>query len=102
MAFTKTKEKIKKSKEEEKNSEENGIYSTQKINELKTVVSSTYSILIEIIELMLNQKYKDKDNTITGKNIENISMDIYEQSVSNDDEKKSLILEQIQRKTGLL
>ena len=95
--MTEKNEKIKKSKEEEKNSEENGIYSTQKINELKTVVSSTYSILIEIIELMLNQKYKDKDNTITGKNIENISMDIYEQSVSNDEEKKSLILEQIQQ-----
>ena len=93
--MTEKNEKIKKNKEE--NSEENGNYSTQKINELKTVVSSTYSILIEIIELILNQKYKDKDNTITGKNIENISMDIYEQSVSNDEEKKSLILEQIQQ-----
>ena len=30
--------------------------STQKINEIKAVVSSTYLILIEIIELMLNQK----------------------------------------------
>ena len=94
--MTEKNEKIKKNKEEEeKNSEKNEKYSTHKINELKSIVSSTYSILIEIIELILSQKYKD--NTITGKNIENISMDVYEQSISNDEEKKTLILEQIQQ-----
>lgn len=96
--FTEKNEKIKKSKEEEeKNSEDNQNYHNQKINELKTVVSSTYFILIEIIELILNQKYKDKDNTLAGKNIENISMDVYEQNVYTEEEKKSLILEQIQQ-----
>ena len=51
-------------------------------------MSFTYSILIEIIELILSQKYKEKDNILTGKNIENSSMDIYDQSIFNNEEKK--------------
>ena len=91
-------EKLKKNKEEEeKNYEVNENYSSQKINQLKNVVSSTYNILIETIELLLNQKFKDKDNTLTARQLENISMDVYEQSVNTDEEKKSLILEQIQQ-----
>ena len=68
-------------------------------SQLKKIISSTYYILIEIIELILNQKYKDKDkdNTLTSRQIENISMDIYEPSVSNDEEKKALLLEQVQQ-----
>ena len=82
-------------KEEEKNIENND--DAQSINQLKKIISSTYYILIEIIELILGQKYKDKDNTSTSRQIENISMDIYEQSISNDEEKKALLLEQIQQ-----
>ena len=82
-------------KEEEKNIESN--VDAQSINQLKKIISSTYYILIEIIELILGQKYKDKDNTLISRQIENISMDIYEQSFSNDEEKKALLLEQIQQ-----
>ena len=82
-------------KEEEKNVENND--DAQSINQLKKIISSTYYILIEIIELILGQKYKDKDNTLISRQIENISMDIYEQSFSNDEEKKALLLEQIQQ-----
>ena len=82
-------------KEEEKNIENND--DAQSINQLKKIISSTYYILIEIIELILGQKYKDKDNTLISRQIENISMDIYEQSFSNDEEKKALLLEQIQQ-----
>ena len=91
-------EKLKKNKEEEeKNYEVNENYSSQKINQLKNVVSSTYNILIETIELLLNQKFKDKDNTLTARQLENISMDVYEQNVNNDEEKKYLILKKIKQ-----
>ena len=91
-------EKIKnKIEEEEKNSEDNEKYNSQNINQLKKIISSTYYILIEIIEIILNQKFKEKDNTITSRQIENISMDLYEPSISNDEEKKSVLLEQIQQ-----
>lgn len=95
-------EKSKNNKqEEEKNSEESENSPSININQLKQTLSSTYYVLIEIIELILSQKYKDKDrdkdNTLTSKQIENISMDIYEQSVYTDEEKKSLIIEQIQQ-----
>ena len=95
-------EKIKnKIEEEEKNSEDNEKYNSQNINQLKKIISSTYYILIEIIEIILNQKFKekekDKDNNMTSKYIENISMDLYEPSISNDEEKKSVLLEQIQQ-----
>ena len=96
--MTEKDEKLKKNKEEEeKNYEVNENFSSQKINQLKNVVSSTYNILIEIIELLVSQKFKDKENTLTARQLENISMDIYEQSVNTDEEKKSLILEQIQQ-----
>ena len=84
-------------KEEEKNIENNEENDPQNLDKLKKIISSTYYILIEIIELMLGQKYKDKDNTLTYRQIENISMDIYEPSVSNDEEKKALLLEQVQQ-----
>ena len=90
-------------KEEEKNIEKKEENDPQNIEQLKKIISSTYYILIEIIELILNQKYKDKDrdkdkdNTLTSRQIENISMDLYEQSVSNDEDKKALLLEQIQQ-----
>ena len=42
-------------------------------------------------------KDKDKDNNLTPKQIENISMDIYEPSVYNDEERRSLLFEQIQQ-----
>ena len=84
-------------KEEEKNIEKNEENDPQNIEQLKKIISSTYYILIEIIELILNQKYKDKDNTLTSRQIENISMDLYEQSISNDEDKKALLLEQIQQ-----
>ncbi len=90
-----------KKNEEEKNSEEdNSSFSSQKKNPLKKAISSAYDILIEIVELLLNQKnYKDKDkeNNLTPKQIENISMDIYEPSVYNDDERRALLFEQIQQ-----
>ena len=88
-------------KEEEKNIEKKEENDPQNIEQLKKIISSTYYILIEIIELILNQKYKDrdkdKDNTLTSRQIENISMDLYEQSISNDEDKKALLLEQIQQ-----
>ena len=89
-------EKIKNNKkEEEKNAENNENFTSARLNQLKKALSSTYSILIEIIELILNQKYKD--NTLTSRQMENISMDVYEQSVYTNEEKKSLLLEQIQQ-----
>ena len=92
-----------KKNEEEKNSEEdNSSFSSQKKNPLKKAISSAYDILIELVELILNQKSykdkdKDKDNNLTPKQIENISMDIYEPSVYNDEERRSLLFEQIQQ-----
>jgi len=87
--------KKKNKNEEEKNSEDNENISSQKLNKLKKALSSTYSILIEIIELILNQKYRD--TTLTARQMENISMDVYEQTVYTNEEKKSLLLEQIQQ-----
>ena len=94
--ITESNEKMKNNKkEEEKNAENNENFSSAKLNQLKKALSSTYSILIEIIELILNQKYKD--NTSTSRQMENLSMDVYEQTVYTDEEKKSLLLEQIQQ-----
>ena len=94
--ITESNEKMKNNKkEEEKNAENNDNFSSAKFNQLKKALSSTYSILIEIIELILNQKYKD--NTSTSRQMENLSMDVYEQTVYTDEEKKSLLLEQIQQ-----
>ena len=94
--ITENNEKMKNNKkEEEKNAENNDNFSSAKFNQLKKALSSTYSILIEIIELILNQKYKD--NTSTSRQMENLSMDVYEQTVYTDEEKKSLLLEQIQQ-----
>ena len=95
-------EKITKKNEEEKNSEEDysSSFSSQKKNPLKKAIISAYDILIELVELILNQKtYKDKDkeNNLTPKQSENISMDIYEPSVYNDEERKSLLFEHIQQ-----
>ena len=89
----------KNNKEEEKNSEEdNNSFSSHKKNTLKKALSSAYDILIEIVELILNQKtYKEKDNNLTPKQSENISMDIYEPSVYNDEERRALLFEQIQQ-----
>ena len=94
--ITEKNEKIKKNKEEEeKNSEYQQNYSSQKIIQLKKIISSTYYVLVEIIELILNQKYKH--NELNIKQMENISIDLYEQSVYTEEEKKSLMLEQIQQ-----
>ena len=102
--ITEKNEKITKKNEEEKNSEEdNNSLSSQKKNPLKKAIISAYDILIELVELILNQKTykekdkdKDKENNST-KQLENISMDVYEPSVSNDEERKSLLFEQIQQ-----
>ena len=98
--MTEKSEKIAKKNEEEKNSEDDSSFSSQKKNPLKKAISSAYDILLELVELILNQKtYKDKDkeNNSTQKQIENISMDIYEPSVYTDEERKSLLFEQIQQ-----
>jgi len=93
------KNEITKKNEEEKNSEEdNNSFSSQKKNPLKKAISSAYDILIELVELILNQKvYKDKDNNLTPKQSQNISMDVYEPSVYNDEDRKALLFEQIQQ-----
>ena len=90
---------MKLKKEEEKNSEEdnssNSFSNKHKTNSLKKAISSAYETLIELIELILNQKnYKIKDKETKA---ENISMDIYESSVYNDEERKALLFEQIQQ-----
>ena len=95
-------EKFAKKNEEEKNSEEDNSssFSSQKKSPLKKAIISAYDILIELVELILNQKtYKDKDkeNNLTPKQNQNISMDIYEPSVYNDEERKSLLFEHIQQ-----
>ena len=41
--------------------------------------------------------YKDKDNNLTPKQSQNISMDVYEPSVYNDEDRKALLFEQIQQ-----
>ena len=94
-------EKFVKKSEEEKNSEEdNSSFSSQKKSPLKKAIISAYDILIELVELILSQKtYKDKDkeNNLTPKQNENISIDIYEPSVYNDEERKALLFEHIQQ-----
>ena len=97
--ITEKNENMKLKKEEEKNSEEdnssNSFSNKQKTNPLKKAISSAYETLIELIELILNQKnYKIKDKETK---VENISMDIYESSVYNDEERKALLFEQIQQ-----
>ena len=90
-------------KEEEKNLEEdNSSFSSQKKkkNSLKKAISSAYDILIELVELILCQKTykeKDKENNLTPKQSQNISMDIYEPSVYNEEERKALLFEHIQQ-----
>ena len=54
--MTEKNEKIAKKNEEEKNSEEDSSFSSQKKNPLKKAISSAYDILIELVELILNQK----------------------------------------------
>jgi len=97
--ITEKNENMKLKKEEEKNSEEdnssNSFSNKHKTNSLKKAISSAYETLIELIELILNQKnYKIKDKETKA---ENISMDIYESSVYNDEERKALLFEQIQQ-----
>ena len=97
--MTEKSETIKKKKEEEKNSEDdnssNSFSNKKNNNYLKKAIISAYEILIELIELILNQKnYKAKDKDYK---LENISMDIYESSVYNDEERKNLLFDQIQQ-----
>ena len=95
--ITEKNENMKLKKEEEKNSEDssNSFSNKKATNSLKKAITSAYEILIELIELILNQKnYKIKDKDAKA---ENISMDIYESSVYNDEERKSLLFEQIQQ-----
>ena len=97
--ITEKNETIRLKKEEEKNSEEdnssNSFSNKHKTNSLKKAIASAYETLIELIELILNQKnYKVKDREFKA---ENISMDIYESSVYNDEERKSLLFDQIQQ-----
>jgi hypothetical protein len=97
--MTEKNENMKLKKEEEKNSEEdnssNSFSNKKKTNSLKKAICSAYEILIELIELILNQKnYNKKDKDVK---IENISMDMYESSVYNDEERKALLFEQIQQ-----
>ena len=96
--MTEKSENMKKKKEEEKNSEDDNSsnsFSNKNKNYLKKAISSAYEILIELIELILNQKnYKSKDKDFK---LENISMDIYDSSVYNDEERKNLLFEQIQQ-----
>ena len=95
--ITEKNENMKLKKEEEKNSEDssNSFSNKKTTNPLKKAIISAYEILIELIELILNQKnYKIKDKDAKA---ENISMDIYESSVYNDEERKTLLFEQIQQ-----
>ena len=97
--ITEKNETIRLKKEEEKNSEEdnssNSFSNKHKTNSLKKAIASAYETLIELIELILNQKnYKVKDREFKA---ENISMDIYASSVYNDEERKSLLFDQIQQ-----
>ena len=55
-------------------------------------ISSAYDILIELILNQKNYSIKDKDAKA-----QNISMDMYESSVYNDEERKALLFEQIQQ-----
>ena len=95
--ITEKNENMKLKKEEEKNSEDssNSFSNKKNKNSLKKAISSAYEILIELIELILNQKnYSIKDKDAKA---QNISMDMYESSVYNDEERKTLLFEQIQQ-----
>ena len=95
--ITEKNENMKLKKEEEKNSEDssNSFSNKKNTNSLKKAISSAYDILIELIELILNQKkYSIKDKDAKA---QNISMDMYESSVYNDEERKALLFEQIQQ-----
>ena len=95
--ITEKNENMKLKKEEEKNSEDssNSFSNKKTTNSLKKAMISAYEILIELIELILNQKnYKIKDKDAKA---ENISMDMYESSIYNDEERKTLLFEQIQQ-----
>ena len=95
--ITEKNENMKLKKEEEKNSEDssNSFSNKKHTNSLKKAISSAYDILIELIELILNQKkYSIKDKDAKA---QNISMDMYESSVYNDEERKALLFEQIQQ-----
>ena len=95
--ITEKNESMKQKKEEEKNSEDisNSFSNKKPTNPLKKAISSAYEILIELIEFILNQKnYKIKDKETKP---ENISMDMYESSIYNDEERKTLLFEQIQQ-----
>ena len=95
--ITEKNENMKLKKEEEKNSEDssNSFSNKKATNSLKKAIISAYEILIELVELILNQKnYKIKDKDAKA---ENISMDMYESSVYNDEERKTLLFEQIQQ-----
>lgn len=89
-----------KNNEEEKNSDENS-FSSQKINRIKKELISSYEIMLDIVEVILNQKSskdKEKENSLTPRQMENNnSLDVYEQSVYNEEERKALLLEQIQQ-----
>ena len=78
---------------------ENGItYSTKNLIDCLT---STYDILLEIIELFLNQRSLiNKDiSFLTGRQLDNIScsIDYYEQSINNDEDKRNAIIDEIQQ-----
>ena len=78
--ITEKNENMKLKKEEEKNSEDssNSFSNKKNTNSLKKAISSAYDILIELIELILNQKnYSIKDKDAKA---QNISMDMYESS----------------------
>ena len=95
--ITEKNENMKLKKEEEKNSEDssNSFSNKKATNSLKKAIISAYEILIELVELILNQKnYKIKDKDAKA---QNISLDIYESSVYNDEERKTLLFEQIQQ-----
>lgn len=90
-------EKNIKFKEEEKNSEDdNNSISSNKVNKLKKFIKSTFDIFLDVIELILSQKI-NKENFQTQKLSENASIDIYETSIYNEEEKRTIIFEQIQQ-----
>ena len=90
-------EKNNKNKEEEKNSDnDSNSISSNKVNNLKKLIKSIFDIFLDIIELILSQKI-NKENYQTQKPSESISIDIYETNTFNDEDKRSIIFEQIQQ-----
>ena len=90
-------EKNNTKKEEEKNSDkDNNSISSNKANKLKKLIKSIFDVFLDVIELILSQKI-NKENYQTQKGSESISIDIYENSAYNDEDKRSLIFEQIQQ-----